>query len=285
MTVFLERAPYIALALLLGWLTYLMYKQKWQKQFTVCLVLSFFSIMCAAGWFQGFFRTGVVTLLLNEVKGLGETLNKYNTTTEQVRKELIDTTAAVESQQAALTAAQHILDARLSNADDAQRIISEDQSKLAALADQLATAQGGIMDSQQSLSDQQKALVDPIELAKRVFGTTTTEMFSYGDTNRMSAIEMPGGKYLVFFNLSHIPIFNTVRIQYHIYAQPPPAHFQMGNSTIGFSWGDSFEKLKDKQFYVSYAIASLDTNSLSRFGTTEDGKIVIDGNVVPVTFN
>lgn len=272
------RLPYFLLAALLSWLTYKMYKKSWQKEFTVCLMLSFIAFFCAFGWFQGFFKSGVVTLLINGMDDLGKSLNEYSKTTDSIREELVSVSTSIKTQQVAVANFQTTIQAQLQNAEDKQKAVEALQTSLQSLAASLDQSQRAVGETQTKLESHQKKLEDVSQLTKMIYEQNVVETFNLdAEYERLWFGKKADGSYAIIFLLAKIPIPQTVELQEQRYNASPYALYLNKNMVLFKVTGDLAD-IKKMLWYVSYVPdpTSKDDQGV-KVTVTADGKFLVGG--------
>lgn len=94
-----------------------------------------------------------------------------------------------------------------------------------------------------------------------LFNSLKTESFKIENNSKTRVINLSEKETLVIIRLESIPIEGSVKLQWHIYSQPPDSFF-INKNVIYFKWGDPASKLNTKQTYVSYAADPSDNNLL-----------------------
>lgn len=106
-----------------------------------------------------------------------------------------------------------------------------------------------------ALKKQQKDLVTLQNKMKSLFESFKTESFKIENNSKTRIIELSENMALVIIRLESVPIPESVKLQYHIYSQPPNSYWVEKN-IVFFSWGDRVSKLNKEFSYVSYAADS-----------------------------
>lgn len=247
----IPRLPYFALAGLLSWLTYLMYKKSWQKPFTITLILAFVSFFCAFGWFQGFFKSGVVSLLIKGMEDLGNTLNKYSQTTESVRTNLMDVAKTIENQQISVGTAQSNIFKTFQQVEQQHHNTENIQDKLRQVADNLERNQKEAEQARKQLETYQKKLEDIRGLTKLLYEQRTVETFDNTSGRKFYLGKKADGSFGVLIALSRIPIPQTVDIQTDEFNVIPTAVYPHKNVLL-YKVTGTLKNLKRQRWFVSY---------------------------------
>lgn len=247
----LYRLPYFAIAGLLCWLTYLMYKKSWQKQFTVTLLLAFVAFFCAFGWFQGFFKSGVVSLLIQGIENLGHTLDNYNKSTETVRQDLIQVANSIKMQQTTLQVTQSEINKVLQDAAVKQTGMATAQERLNTLAEELQEGQTAVKTAQGQMEAHQKQIQDLRGLTKVLYEQRTVETFDNTPARKVWIGKKADGSFGIFLALSRIPIPQTVDIQTEEFNVIPTAVYPHKNVLLYKVTGTS-DYLRKQRWFISY---------------------------------
>ncbi len=99
-----------------------------------------------------------------------------------------------------------------------------------------------------------------------------TERFSVGDSGRIATLSSPreGGPTIVAMRLEAVPISGSVKIQFHLYNQPPTS-FQLASNVVLFRWDPSVDQLKSHALFVSYFADNTTEPKFSAVSSNEDG--------------
>jgi hypothetical protein len=185
----------------------------------------------------------------------GKKLEEFHNTTENIKAQLyeqqkeIDT---IDTQQDRLKKQQKELSIHQEDINKAQTNISQAQDNIVKQQKLAYDQQSDIMKQQQLLKKTQERLENVELLVKSFFESIRTEFFSHHQKEKMLWGKLDDKRFLVFFVLDSVPIFQTVKLQYYIYAQPPNSYFPCVNNVLCFFWGDSEEKLRERNFSITY---------------------------------
>jgi hypothetical protein len=108
---------------------------------------------------------------------------------------------------------------------------------------------------------QQSADIARLEtILKGWFKNSKTDMFDFSkDPLYVCAVSTNGSRTLVCFALSSIPVEGSLRLQYHVFAQPPGSFWNHKN-LVFFVWGESLDNLRSHQCFASYVADPTMTN-------------------------
>lgn len=149
----------------------------------------------------------------------------------------------------------------------------------------LSSIQETSMNVKNSLDVLQKQLnSQDVEIKKtRVFITDlykniNTEIFNSDNTSTFQVVQFDNTtkRGLVILRLQKVPIPQSVRLQYHIYAQPPNSYGGYRN-LVFFIWGEDIKALKDKQLYIFYSADSSAIEPIGYLSRRADG--IFAGNM------
>lgn len=248
----------LAAGIFLLFLTYKMYRKEWKSPTWICALLGIVALLGTQEWVQGFFKTGVLTIGYE----YGERLNKFQETVGKIELTLQSHQNKLDNHQLEIDQQQQELRNIQEDVKDAQGELKTQQNEVSsAQADvkhaqqQIELAQEAVEQTRSALNEQQKDLTDVQYLVRNLFSKTESELFWHKDTNKMFIVAPPpekmGCEAIVVFELSQVPIKQSVRMQYHVYTQPPRS-FQVSKNIIMLRWGDNVEKLRKKPFYITY---------------------------------
>lgn len=220
----------------------------WKILFTVCLGLATVCVL-----------SGVTILLSNQewFKGFfkNEVISVLRTTTEQYGTKLNEFHNTVE-------------------------VI---QKQLKSQQENLSKTQEGFSIAQQRIEEQQKKLENIELLVKNIFERTKNEVFSYTeDKDRMVILEYNEQHATICFKLSEVPILQTIRLQYHVFAQPTDA-YDIHNAILIVNWGADIKQIEKERFYVTY-IPDPTKAGVTSDVTIKDQMIYIDGRPVSILY-
>ena len=223
-------------------------KKGWRILFTVCIGLAAVCILSA-----------VVILLSNQewFKGFfkNEVITVLRTTTEQYGKKLNEFHSTVETI----------------------------QNQLESQQENISKTQERVLIAQQRIGEQQKKLENMELLVKSIFERTKNEVFSYTENkDRMVILEHNEQHATICFNLSEVPILQTIRLQYHIFAQPTDAYNIINNILIA-NWGGDVKLIEKEKFYLTY-IPDPTKRDVKSVVTIKDKLIHVDGKPVSISY-
>lgn len=146
------------------------------------------------------------------------------------------------------------------------------------LRPQFEAMQTDLTKATQQLGEQQKILASTENLAKHIFSSHVTELYSWAgqDNPRMVVVPPPaGGKQtIVYMLLKKTPIPETVQIQYHIFTQPPTS-FLLFQNLVVFFWDDPTSNLTQHFLTVSYFPDESDKEPIKGL-SVRDGRVFAD---------
>jgi hypothetical protein len=135
-----------------------------------------------------------------------------------------------------------------------------------------------ITTSSNRIEELRSNIVSAENLLQGFFDKSKAAVFHFSDTNSFQVLATNGNSTLIAFILPEIPINNSVRLQYGVYAQPPGSYWSTEN-VVFFNWGESLDNLKSKPVYAWYVADSSRTNSLREI-RFEDRKLYADGKLI-----
>ena len=134
------------------------------------------------------------------------------------------------------------------------------------------------------IAEQQKKLTDTGELVKSLFANSRIDIFDGKDGLETDKLVVREGKdrRIVYMLLTAIPVPGSVRLQYHIFSQPPNSFGILGDSNIVvFMWGDPAESLKQHQISVAYvADPTAKAKPFSKL-SVRNGHVYADNDEIP----
>lgn len=233
------------------YLCFLAYRRNWKFHTTLFASLGIGALAFSTSAIQGFLKSGVLAAFIS----YGEKLDLFQST--------------VGTQEIAIRSHQLLLDQH-------QKVISEQQGELIKLHTQLAIAhdeilkrsseasqaitkaQDRIVGAQGEIDSQRKDISDVKYLVRGLLSATETEVFNEEDEKRYVVTPVTGdtAQAVAIFVLKDVPFKDSVRVQFHVWPQPPNSYSVSGNLII-FRWGESIESikgeaLKKRHFYVEY---------------------------------
>lgn len=128
-----------------------------------------------------------------------------------------------------------------------------------------STVKDSLKSLQNLIKSQNKELVRLKAQMINLFNSLKTESFKIENNSKTRIVKLNEKVTLVFMRLESIPIEGSVKLQWHIYSQPPNS-FWLEKNILIFNWGDPASKLSTKQTHVSYAADPTDTNLLGELG-------------------
>jgi uncharacterized coiled-coil protein SlyX len=81
-------------------------RKDWAKTFILCLIFAFSSFMVGQEWFQGFFKTQVLSMVLFSLKKYGDKIEDFHKTVETISNELSEQQKELSKTQSGLTSVQ-----------------------------------------------------------------------------------------------------------------------------------------------------------------------------------
>lgn len=247
----IERILLVALAALLVCVAYLMYKRKWEKPFMVALVLAFIAAFSASGWFHGFLKTGVVSILITRMKDLGDELNRYTQTTSDIRNELTQLSGRIRSEQTLLSGQQSNVVESIEQIAAREKQARDTEAYLRSLSQQLEAGRAAISESQAQIAKHQQRLEDISSIVKTVYEQTTTETIDPGVTNSMLIGCKADGSFGVLLRLSRHPIPQTLNARCQSYNVLPTSMMTVGN-TVFWKITANADFLRKEKYFVTY---------------------------------
>jgi hypothetical protein len=109
-----------------------------------------------------------------------------------------------------------------------------------------------------AIKAQQKVISSSEDFVKSVFSSLVIDYFNIGQSpTDQYALLMPPAKEtgiptVVYLLLKETPIDGTLKLQYHIYSEPPNSYYHIKHNLIVFFWGDPAANLQQKTISVSY---------------------------------
>lgn len=94
-----------------------------------------------------------------------------------------------------------------------------------------------------------------------LFESFKTESFIIENNKKTRILAVNEKVTLVIIRLESIPIEGSVKLQWHLYSQPPNSYF-LNKNIVYFNWGDPIDNLSKHQAHVSYAADPTDNNVL-----------------------
>lgn len=279
----MERIILYIAALGLFALTAFFIKKDWPKKYVgLALVLSVVVLLSAQEWFQGFFKTQVISFAFSTMEKYGEKLDDFHKTTGKMQVEISSAHEKLDQHQTDIGRHQSNLEETADDIASQQHELKQFHNELTGFKDLLVTNQASITEQQTEISKTQEGLtkhqerLEDVELlVKNMFEQYRTEHFSHKVPERMIVTKHEDLKTVILFELEHAPIPQTMRLQYHIYAQPPGSFFNNGN-VVMFRWGDSVEKTREKSYSMSYVPDPTKKGRKGDLGST-DGFATVDG--------
>ncbi|MFX0557133.1 hypothetical protein ACOCEA_10050 [Maribacter sp. CXY002] len=112
-----------------------------------------------------------------------------------------------------------------------------------------------VKDSLKTLIDllnEQNTELDRLKIQmSNLFNSMKNETFRSSNENKYRVVKIDEEFAIIVFKLDAIPIPESVKLQYHIYAQPYEA-FEINKNIIILRWGDNLKNLDKHDFYISY---------------------------------
>lgn len=207
------------------------------------------AILCAQPWVAGFLKSHVWSLAIT----YGEQLNSFHETITEVE-------GVVRKHQEKLHAQQQTIEAHQEDLTKVQNSVLETHKKFTKNADlaseAIEKAKREIAASKVELERQNQEIIDVQVLVRGLFSEMVTEGFVEPDSQRYFIVKEPnikreGTTAVLVFELEHVPIKSSVRLQYHVYAQPPGSYL-VSQNLILFFWGENPDHVTKKPFYVEY---------------------------------
>ena len=280
MNIYIERFILIVLAATFAWVAYLMYHRKWEKCFSLAILLAFISAFSATGWFQGFFKTGVVSILITRLKDLGDEMNRYSQTTSDIRNELIDVSDKIRNQQATLLVQQSNVSESVTSIATREQQAQKTEAQLRQLADQLDAGRTALETTQAQIQEHQKKLEDVSALVKAVHEQVTTETMSQDESKKVLIGNKEDGSFGIAVRLSHFPIQQTVNARTQDNNILPTSMTIIDNAIFWKTTG-SAEYLRKQQYIVSYVPdPTKQEQRLLDISVNDDGQLAIGGFVL-----
>src|SRR5712671_1935373 len=100
MNAILERIVCYVAAAGFCYLAYLFIRRNRQSWLiTLCLILAFVSFLCSLSWFQGVFKTHIISVVYSTLEKYGKKLDDFEATTGRMQDELTAQQTKIEQQQ------------------------------------------------------------------------------------------------------------------------------------------------------------------------------------------
>jgi hypothetical protein len=121
----------------------------------------------------------------------------------------------------------------------------------------------------------QSNIVTAESILKGFFDMSKAIAFDFSKSNSYSVVKtLTNGGTIICFLLPEVPIEGSLRLQYHVYEQPPGSYGNIGNLVI-FNWGESLDNLRSHQVYAWYVADKTNKNIIHSFGV-KDGMVFPD---------
>jgi succinate dehydrogenase hydrophobic anchor subunit len=195
----------------------LIYRKGHMAAIPVLLILAFLGLFSSANWVRGFFKTVVI----HTIQGYGKIIEDFQGTLEQQTQQLLQLQGQLSQSQAEIRAAQEKAGTLQGELAQSQAEIRAAQEKVGTIRGELTQNQGAIRAAQDKLTEQQQELADVNRLLKTIVGASRTEAF-YPDQRpvRMIVLEHEPRKSSVYVLLHHVPIAQSIQLQWHLFSQP-----------------------------------------------------------------
>lgn len=210
-------------------------------------------------------------------KGIQSATDSAQMTIESATKQAVSKSATVERSAAAALGLIESSSLRLE--DSVTRVNSQLQTAQ-TLKQEVTQLRNDLAGARKEIEEQQKVLLNQELFVKNIFSSHRFDVF---DANSAPAIfrivPTPPKGAIIYMLLSHIPVAETVQIQYHIFSQPRTSYVVMDN-LVYFVWSDSVKDFLPKQLTVSYFPDKTRTQLLKSI-REKDGRIYVDDEPFP----
>jgi hypothetical protein len=208
----------------------------------VVLIISAFSFFCGMSGVQAFLKTHMLMTVKDSFISYGEKLDRFQTNVIEMRNDLSDQQALLNSNQTVLTSnlinmkkdisyRQNALGQNLTNF---QEMVNQQGDTLAKIVAQLQSAESNVsiqqlnitnqfkkmsivqtnLDiAQSNLDAQAKQITDVEYWVKNLYAKTTTDKFTIADTNNLMIIQSSNRITRIVARLTHVPIYGSVEEQ------------------------------------------------------------------------
>ncbi len=161
------------------------------------------------------------------------------------------------------------------------RIEYDAKKTFSVLNESAAAVQENLSQLQDQLNSQNMAIERTRSYMTDLITNQKTEIFISDNTSEYEIIPIDNNninniKAIVILRLENIPIAETIRLQFHLFAQPPPSYDSYRN-IVFFGWGDNIKALKDHPIYIYYSADSQATGKLGNIFRRSDG--IYAGNI------
>lgn len=253
------------------WCAYHLFKKGWQTPFSITLILAVIVFLSAFGWFQGFFKTGVVALLIQKVEQFGTTLDKYNTTTEKLREEIVAAQNELDAHQKQIQVQQHNHDLALKSLTDLATEIGSNQLEVAKQNKAIADAQATIEAQQERLSDVER-------ITDQILAGMTMENYLPSDRERILIGRKDNGGLQVILATRLEPYFQSLKIQ-RGQESLMAGTYHVSENIITTEWetGVDPNELRKSPWSVFYISQKPSQAYPKRLSVNAEGLICVDG--------
>lgn len=270
-------------------LSHKMYKKDWKMPTCFFAFLGVLALFGTQEWIQGFYKTGILNLLIE----YGDRLNKFQDTVGRVEENVKQHQNALAHHQQELFVQQCALSNALSKIAVQQNrlVIQQDcvekhQSSLATQHEQLRSMQTVLSDNQKDISEQQEKIKSVEFLVQNLFSRTRYESYATTDTNRFVHLNRANNTVCwLFFKLNSPPIPNSVQgsfVDGNGRGNAPllPGFTILGN-VVGVVFATPWENVKNAKFHITFVE---DPKGVELYKTMEvkDEQLLLDGKVFPI---
>ena len=174
------------------------------KSCLVVAVLAFVACFSAQSWFQGLFKTEIISRAFSTLEGYGKKLDEFQSTTAKMRTELADHQTAIDKNQKELANQQMLIRTAQTNIAAQQGSITSQYAQIAQIQAKLASAQTNIVAQQEKLSD-------VTYWVSNLYSNMVTETIALSDTNKVVFNQSTNGSTCCCIISKHVPIPQSIQ--------------------------------------------------------------------------
>lgn len=212
-------------------------KEKYKSAIT-CILLVVIMLLTDPASFQGFLKTGIISIL----NAYGRRINEMQDTLVGQQEELKANQRNLASSQSCVTNQQAALSQQQKKLEEHQDSIDKQQLALETVRDEVALAEDRLAKQQTNVDS----------LVRTVFAERETKVFQPSDTNRIVHVTRGPNALWLVFKLKKAPIQNSVLGYYDNSVMKPPIQC-VGNVAYAIFVGnwETCEKIEYRLSYIS----------------------------------
>jgi hypothetical protein len=149
-----------------------------------------------------------------------------------------------------------------------------------SVSEAAGSVHGTLNQLRSDISKQQKDMELTRTQLADLFASLRTEVHDVVNSKKLQLVPAGPKRAILVVRLDATPVRGSVRLQWHLFAQPPNS-YAINKNVLVFNWGDDVPKLTTQQLYVSYAADSTATERLGDLASRSDGIYAGEVRVFP----